>query len=174
MDPRTFDRWTTSVAAQRSRRVTLRVLAGGLLGGLLAQRAITATRAAQRTDTDGDGLFDDDEVQVYGTNPDVYNTDGDGVGDGEEVYYGSDPLAADSYAGLVGNGNDVSLGANPDDGAIDIADTGPIGPPCRGIGVPCDTDDQCCSIGAVLCCWDGVSLRTECADVTAYGGVCPI
>jgi hypothetical protein len=36
MDPRTFDRWTVSVAHQRSRRAALHLLAGGLLGGPLA------------------------------------------------------------------------------------------------------------------------------------------
>ena len=32
----------------------------------------------QRTDSDGDGLFDDDETGVYNTNPDTSDTDGDG------------------------------------------------------------------------------------------------
>jgi hypothetical protein len=45
-------------------------------------------------DSDGDGLFDADEVGVYGTNPAVYDTDGDGTGDGAEVYYGTNPLSA--------------------------------------------------------------------------------
>ncbi|MBL8128184.1 MAG: hypothetical protein U0Z70_19905 [Thermomicrobiales bacterium] len=43
-------------------------------------------------DSDGDGLYDTDESQVYGTNPWVYDTDGDGAGDGEEVYNGTSPL----------------------------------------------------------------------------------
>ncbi len=46
----------------------------------------------QRTDSDGDGLFDDDETGVYNTNPDTSDTDGDGSSDGEEVFYGTDPL----------------------------------------------------------------------------------
>jgi hypothetical protein len=46
---------------------------------------------AGRPDRDGDGLYDDDETGVYGTNPDAFDTDGDGSGDGEEVYYGTDP-----------------------------------------------------------------------------------
>jgi hypothetical protein len=48
---------------------------------------------AERLDSDGDGLYDDDETNVYGTDPGGYDTDGDGVGDGEEVYVGTDPLA---------------------------------------------------------------------------------
>jgi hypothetical protein len=88
MDAQTFDRLTASVAHQRSRRGALRLLAGGVLAGLVSPRL---TRAMQ-ADRDGDGLYDDDETGVYGTNPDVYDTDGDGSGDGEEVYYGTDPL----------------------------------------------------------------------------------
>lgn len=45
-------------------------------------------------DGDGDGLFDDDETNVYGTDPADFDTDGDGFSDGEEVFYGTDPLAA--------------------------------------------------------------------------------
>lgn len=53
---------------------------------------------AERPDRDGDGLFDDDEVpDIYGTNPDVFDTDGDGVGDGEEDYNGTDPLDSDDF-----------------------------------------------------------------------------
>lgn len=51
-----------------------------------------APAPAKHPDRDGDGLYDDDEVNVYGTNPDVWDTDGDGSGDGEEVYYGTNPL----------------------------------------------------------------------------------
>jgi hypothetical protein len=172
MDPRTFDCWTASVAHQRSRRTALRALAGGLLGGLLSPHLAWA---AQRSDRDGDGLFDDDEVQVYGTNPDVYDTDGDGFGDGEEVYYGSNPVAADSYTGVVGDGNDVGLGANPDEGLLLDGDpAGSVAVACREIGVACDYDIECCNNPVARCCWDGVSLRTECTDVSAYGNVCPM
>lgn len=44
------------------------------------------------TDTDGDGLFDDDEVNVHGTNPGLADTDADGVNDFDEVQAGSDAL----------------------------------------------------------------------------------
>jgi hypothetical protein len=47
-----------------------------------------------RADSDNDGLYDDDESAVYGTDPNVYDTDGDGVGDGQEVYDGTDPADA--------------------------------------------------------------------------------
>ncbi|MBA2452709.1 MAG: hypothetical protein H0V47_06030 [Chloroflexia bacterium] len=41
-------------------------------------------------DTVEDGLTDDDEVNVYGTDPEVFDTDG--VGDGDEVEAGTNPL----------------------------------------------------------------------------------
>jgi hypothetical protein len=87
-----FDALTKRLAVPASRRVTLGLLAGGLLGGVLSRPGTLPARAAQRPDRDGDGLYDDDEENVYGTDPDVYDTDGDGVGDGEEVYVGTDPL----------------------------------------------------------------------------------
>jgi hypothetical protein len=99
MDPRTFDRLVAEAVRRPTRRATLRVLAGGLLGGLLAPRL---ARAALQADRDQDGLYDDDEGQVYGTNPDISDTDGDGVGDGEEVYYGRNPVASDGLGGEQG------------------------------------------------------------------------
>jgi hypothetical protein len=54
-------------------------------------------------DTDGDGLFDDDEYSVYGTDPLLADTDGDGVDDGDDPSpavpgVGSDWLAQQAYA----------------------------------------------------------------------------
>ncbi len=43
-------------------------------------------------DSDGDGLFDFEEIYIYGTDPDNPDTDGDGYLDGEEVVNGFDPL----------------------------------------------------------------------------------
>ena len=48
-----------------------------------------------RPDTDEDGLFDDDETDVYNTDPDEYDTDDDGYSDGEEVFFGTDPTDSD-------------------------------------------------------------------------------
>jgi hypothetical protein len=50
-----------------------------------------------RADTDGDGLRDGDEVNLYGTNPLLVDTDGDEVADGLEVQTGSDPLDPASF-----------------------------------------------------------------------------
>ena len=56
MDRHSFDRWTVALAQRPSRRITLRVLTGGLLGGLLAQRS-DLLALPQRPDSDGDHLF---------------------------------------------------------------------------------------------------------------------
>ena len=42
-------------------------------------------------DTDGDGVSDGDEVNIYLTNPLLADTDGDGVPDGAEIAAGTDP-----------------------------------------------------------------------------------
>ncbi|MEI8096773.1 MAG: ferric reductase-like transmembrane domain-containing protein [Candidatus Moraniibacteriota bacterium] len=47
-------------------------------------------------DSDVDGLSDDAETTVYHTDPLVFDTDGDGVGDGQEVLDGTDPLDKNS------------------------------------------------------------------------------
>lgn len=53
---------------------------------------LTPDAGGDRPDSDGDGLYDDDERAVYGTDPANPDTDGDGISDGEEVYLGTDPL----------------------------------------------------------------------------------
>jgi hypothetical protein len=90
MDHRTFDRWVAEAARRPTRRAALRLLVAGALSVLLPGG--TARVLAQRPDRDADGLFDDDELEVYGTDPDVPDTDGDGSDDGQEVYDGTDPL----------------------------------------------------------------------------------
>jgi hypothetical protein len=55
-------------------------------------------------DTDGDGLSDGDEVNIYGTDPTNPDTDGDGISDGDEVKNGTDPLVAEPKNFLTENG----------------------------------------------------------------------
>ncbi|WP_164478787.1 CAP domain-containing protein [Mycolicibacterium stellerae] len=64
--------------------------------------------AAARPDGDGDGLFDDDEVNVYGTDPKVADTDKDGADDGQEVFDKTDPKAANN----AGNNGPANGGNN--------------------------------------------------------------
>ena len=232
MDDLRFDTITRSLSGLPTRRAALRLLASGLLGAVLVGRRIApaAAQPAPQADYDGDGLTNDDETNVYGTNPRIGDSDGDGFSDGEEVYFGTNPLVADAAApaqldsdfdGLhdndetavygtdpfaydtdgdgVGDGEEVAASANPlqsppraNGDSVAIGDINPGGNAsgaigvgtteggvivdasiiCRGIGFACDYDTQCCSAG-VRCCWDGVSLQTECTDVTPYGGRCP-
>lgn len=44
------------------------------------------------SDTDKDGLMDNDEIKIYKTNPLKADTDADGKTDGYEVRRGTDPL----------------------------------------------------------------------------------
>jgi hypothetical protein len=61
------------------------------------------------TDSDGDGVADQDEVNIYGTDPWVWDTDGDGLSDGEELFAaGTDPLVPDTNADGVADGGDAS------------------------------------------------------------------
>ena len=70
-------------------------------------RALTVTEAFQlstnplsvvmsNTDTDGDGLFDAEEVEI-GTDPNLADTDADGVNDFDEVQAESDPLTNNDF-----------------------------------------------------------------------------
>jgi hypothetical protein len=54
---------------------------------------------SDRPDGDGDGLYDDDETDVYGTDPENPDTDGDGSDDGQEVFDGTDPNDPDDSTG---------------------------------------------------------------------------
>ena len=52
---------------------------------------LAAIAAEQNKDTDGDGLTDWQEINVYHTSPFLADTDGDGIPDGQEVQQGTDP-----------------------------------------------------------------------------------
>lgn len=47
-------------------------------------------------DNDVDGLTDESEVRIYGTDPTLFDTDGDGIGDGEEIRESTNPLDPES------------------------------------------------------------------------------
>ncbi len=49
------------------------------------------------TDSDGDGVPDQDEIEVYKTNPNLADTDGDGYSDWVELNSGYSPLEAQSF-----------------------------------------------------------------------------
>ncbi|HMO51721.1 MAG TPA: S8 family serine peptidase, partial [Kiritimatiellia bacterium] len=64
-------------------------------------------------DADGDMLTNLQEYQ-FGTNPRLYDTDADGLSDGEEVLiFGTDPLNPDSDGDGLFDGLEVQLGTDP-------------------------------------------------------------
>ena len=52
-------------------------------------------------DSDGDSLGDGQEVNTYGSNPLNPDSDGDGRGDGYEVDCGQDPNTVTDYTDVV-------------------------------------------------------------------------
>ncbi len=71
-------------------------------------------------DTDGDGLTDYDEINIYGTNPNNPDSDGDGLWDGTEVEMAAgsgcpNPLNPDSDGDTLTDGAEVEveMGTNP-------------------------------------------------------------
>ena len=60
-------------------------------------------------DSDGDGLADNDEVTEYGTDPLSADSDGDGLSDGDEVnVYNTDPLNTDTDSDTLTDGQEVN------------------------------------------------------------------
>jgi len=67
------------------------------------------------TDTDGDGLLDGVEVITYRTNPLVIDSDGDGIADNVELSSArrTDPLRADSDGDGLTDGEETANGTDP-------------------------------------------------------------
>ncbi len=60
-------------------------------------------------DTDVDGLTDDDETNLYGTDPEKADTDDDGLTDGNEIELGTRPTVGDTDEDGVNDGDEVNL-----------------------------------------------------------------
>ncbi len=70
--------------------------------------------ASNTSDTDGDGLFDGDETDVFATSAAVPDTDGDGLDDGAELsQYMTDPISSDTDADGFSDADEVSAGTDP-------------------------------------------------------------
>ena len=78
-----------------------------------ADKTIGATFVQDSRDPDSDGLSNYQEIIVRLTNPDMADTDSDGVNDGEEVTDGTNPLVADTDADGLSDGNEKTRGTNP-------------------------------------------------------------
>lgn len=67
-------------------------------------------------DTDGDGLSDGEEVRIYKTNPLNPDTDGDGLSDYDEVIiYGTNPLSSDTDGDGYRDLEEINNGYSPID-----------------------------------------------------------
>lgn len=73
------------------------------------------TSGESALDSDGDGISDHDENNLYGTDPVSADTDGDGVPDGVEIMTGLNPLVANAEAVIQYESPKVLIGlARPD------------------------------------------------------------
>lgn len=80
-------------------------------------------------DSDGDGLSDADETNIYMSNINSVDTDGDGLSDSAEVLiYQTNPILKDSDSGGTDDYTEVLSGTNPnlntDDGTQPVGGTG--------------------------------------------------
>ena len=83
---------------------------------LPAATAVATEGAADRADDDDDGLSNAAEDDA-GTDPNLADTDEDGLTDGEEIAeIGTSPLSADTDSDGVLDGDEVAQGSNPLDG----------------------------------------------------------
>ena len=79
-------------------------------------------------DTDGDGIFDDDEAAM-GTDPNSADTDNDGLSDSEELELGTDPTSDDSDSDGYLDSWEVAEGSDPaDDESLIYAGGWPYNP----------------------------------------------
>ena len=107
-------------------------------------------------DTDGDGLYDGQELYDVGTDPLRADSDGDWLSDSDEGYWKTDPMYADSDGDSLPDGVEVYLrttsptNADTDgDGLLDADDPNPAGTPrptptppaIRTLGSVYDTSD---------------------------------
>ena len=80
----------------------------GSLGLPVFSKAATVSYPTSAKDSDYDGLTDQSEIQIYHTNPQNPDTDGDGYLDGAEVLAGTDPLVSNTVASSVKTSSSAS------------------------------------------------------------------
>ena len=76
------------------------------------------TEQQKRTDTDGDGLSDWDEINVYHTNPDLYDSCGDGIPDNIRVQTGQNLGCQNTAVNAEGKIDLSALQAVPQQGQL--------------------------------------------------------
>ncbi|GAH62716.1 unnamed protein product, partial [marine sediment metagenome] len=91
-------------------------------GQINAWRAVEKANKTTPTDTDSDGLYDMEEIQL-GTDPFDSDTDGDGLSDGSEVNtYGTNPLCADTDGDTMIDGWEIYYSFDPLNSADKLGD----------------------------------------------------
>ena len=78
-----------------------------------ADKTVGATFVEDTRDPDADGLTNYQEIIVRLTDPNLQDTDGDGVNDGQEVTDGTNPLVADSDGDGLDDGDEKTRATNP-------------------------------------------------------------
>lgn len=73
---------------------------------------VNLTDVDEVTDTDGDGLFDSEE-NFYGSDINDSDSDDDGLNDKDEVDRGTNPIIADTDGDLISDGDEVAAGTDP-------------------------------------------------------------
>lgn len=169
-----FDTLTKRFAVRSTRRSTLLLLAGGLLGALLPGRRVSA----QQEDNDNDGLFDDDEVNVYGTRPDLSDTDNDGISDGQEICNRDrqDPNCQQDQVHVNPLVNEGAAAPPPPPdpaGAPPAATCIALGGACFNIDLPCCGNDPATfGYNNIICCPTNLTGSSACTDIAGVF-LCP-
>ena len=101
--------------------ITANAVPGGLYGVASTIAGMQILQTNIITDTDGDGISDDDETNIYGTDPNNADSDNDGLNDGDELAAGTNPLNSDS------DGDGLSDGSDPDPNTFNDADGDGLG-----------------------------------------------
>jgi hypothetical protein len=84
--------------------------------GLVNSNEYVHNTNPELSDTDGDGLHDQAEVDIHNTQPDNADSDGDGLSDGDEVnVHGTDPNNGDHDGDGFSDGEEVNVGSDPKD-----------------------------------------------------------
>ena len=82
-------------------------------GNLATDTQVVTVVPSRTGDCDNDGLSDYREEMELGTDSQVWDTDGDGLGDGDEVTRGTNPLSKDSDGDGIEDGEEVAMGLSP-------------------------------------------------------------
>lgn len=75
---------------------------------------LASLHADGNLDTDGDGLTDAEEMNIYHTSPYLVDTDGDGISDYDEVRTGTDPLCPEGQD----CSNEIEIVKKPQDSVV--------------------------------------------------------